>query len=845
MCKEFNCECCSDEIPGDTCTCTDCYHGDEAVGNGQCVLVTPALPPKSCCNTSVPNKESKYNSGSCCGGSPSAPSEPGGDIDKCNLPMAAVPKKCCKTREAQSRPNAPAASNDGCPSTAEVEQISNGRPCYSSQKPDEDASVYANSVNSSNSSTSCSGSDSCCSSKKKQNSNVSVDDQVESSDKLHESLPSSNPGKSCCSSKQNRCCKSKNLTEKQEQTSPNCKSRDMPSSTRTDKPRCSKRTYTSCIGGKGDTAKKIEGQAVPSCCGSSARGASSCDSTKSCCSSKGSIGSVNGKNASEISPNSRRNQVPCCKPKDTEDLDLNIVKTPCCNNKVGDVCSADKKSGNSSKQQPGSENSELVLSSCCDSRKLKENLLEDKSTKPWCRNDTCRPNCLQTADRDSKSENNEGKLEDLCCKEARKVKSCCSGRGAYEEMSPCSVNISKECNRGPPHFVRSMVCSCCEEKESVQSKKRATYCQDACCKSVEQPEDSCQSANSTPNCDDANGCYCSSASTCGWKPTFTISSSTLSLESPSKPTPENDDRDDMPFLPKNCTTKLRVQNICCIMEANLVRECLEPMESVFSVAVNVIGRVAHVQHNPQVTTPTDLVKCLNKVHLGASIMETGSRHDSDKGEKIPKSLKLHGLYLLINTVLFVTAVVGYVLKEEWFQWVAVAEIVFGILPVIKKAYTAIKTCTVDIGVLMLIAIVGTIAIQDWVEGAAVVFVFAVAEGLQDLCMYKVQQTISGLMLKAPRVAVIAKSGECVPIEDVAIGTIIAVRPGELVALDGVVVSGRAAVDESSISGEAVPVEKSVDSVVYSGTVNQNGYIEVRTTSDSSSSTVSKVRLLTL
>ena len=138
------------------------------------------------------------------------------------------------------------------------------------------------------------------------------------------------------------------------------------------------------------------------------------------------------------------------------------------------------------------------------------------------------------------------------------------------------------------------------------------------------------------------------------------------------------------------------------------------------------------------------------------------------------------------------------------------------------------------------SIAGTIPINEWIEGAAVVFVFAVAEGLQELCMYKVQRTIASLMLKSPQVAVIAKTGKCVPVENVEIGTVIAVRPGELVPLDGVVVSGRTAIDESSISGEAVPVEKSVDSMVYSGTVSQNGYIEVRTTSDSSSSTVSKV-----
>lgn len=378
---------------------------------------------------------------------------------------------------------------------------------------------------------------------------------------------------------------------------------------------------------------------------------------------------------------------------------------------------------------------------------------------------------------------------------------------------------------------KAVISSCSDYKISSGNLSPET------CEIVIQGEEEADSDSCTALCDDINGHH----STCtSVRKSFTINTSTMLLGIPNEPTEEESSREDAALLPQKCTTKLRIQNICCAMEANLVRECLEPMESVFSVAVNVIGRVAHVRHNPQITSPTDLVNCLNQVHLGASIMESGSHGDSDKNKKIPSSLKLYFLYLLIQTVLFVTAVVGFAIKENWYQWVAIAEIVFGILPVIKKAFISLKKCTVDISVLMFIAVVGTIAIKEWIEGATVVFVFAVAEGLQDLCMYKVQRTISSLMLKAPQVAVIAKSGECVPVENVAIGTVIAVRPGELVALDGVVVSGRAAIDESSISGEAVPVEKSVDSVVFSGTVNQNGYIEVRTTSDSSSSTVSKV-----
>ena len=314
--------------------------------------------------------------------------------------------------------------------------------------------------------------------------------------------------------------------------------------------------------------------------------------------------------------------------------------------------------------------------------------------------------------------------------------------------------------------------------------------------------------------------------------------------SPPSPPPcnESDINEKKPLLRQH-TTKLRVQNICCAMESKLVQDSLKPLQGVSSIAVNVIGRVVYVRHYPEVTSPTKLVNTLNRVHLGASIMETGSRHPDGENEGLPRLLTSFLIYLLVQTILLMVAVVAFFVGESWYQWVAIAEVIFGIAPVFKKAFVSFKTCNVDINILMLIAIAGTLAIQEWLEGAAVVYVFSFAEALQQFCMFKVQRTISGLMLKAPQVATLASTGECVPVESVTIGTVIAIRLGELIPLDGVVVKGRAAVDESSVSGESVPVEKTVDSKVFSGTVNQNGYLEVETTSDSTSSTVSKVAQL--
>ena len=307
--------------------------------------------------------------------------------------------------------------------------------------------------------------------------------------------------------------------------------------------------------------------------------------------------------------------------------------------------------------------------------------------------------------------------------------------------------------------------------------------------------------------------------------------------------PEDSESSDKKPLDRQKTTKLRVQNICCAKESKLVQKSLEPLEGVESITVNLIYRMVYVRHDPEVTSPTKLASTLNRVHLGASIMETGSNQPDGGSESFPPKLSSFLIYLLIQTILLLVAVVAFFAEASWFQWVAIAEIVFGIPPVLKKAFVSVKTCKVDLNILMLIAIAGILALQEWVEGAAVVYLFSLAVALHEFSMYKVQQTISGLMLKTPQVAILASTGECVPVEAVTIGTAIAIRPGELIPLDGVVVTGQAIVDESSVTGESVSAEKTVGSKVLSGTVNQNGYLEVETTSDSTSSTVSKVAKL--
>ena len=195
-------------------------------------------------------------------------------------------------------------------------------------------------------------------------------------------------------------------------------------------------------------------------------------------------------------------------------------------------------------------------------------------------------------------------------------------------------------------------------------------------------------------------------------------------------------------------TKFRIQNICCGKEADMVSRELEPLNGITAVSVNVVGRVAFVHHDSNIITAPDIVSILNKLHLGVSIMES-SNHDDERALRKEVIIRLAGkcAVLAVVTLLFIAVIVGRSLEYGWLKWLAIAEIVIGAIPIIRKIIINIlKKVYIDINMLMMIAVIGTIVLQEWIEGATLVFVFAIAEVLQQYCVYKVQSAISGEFL---------------------------------------------------------------------------------------------------
>ena len=304
-------------------------------------------------------------------------------------------------------------------------------------------------------------------------------------------------------------------------------------------------------------------------------------------------------------------------------------------------------------------------------------------------------------------------------------------------------------------------------------------------------------------------------------------------------------------------TRLRVAGICCPSETPLIHAILDRRPGVRAVKVIIPTKTVLVEHAASTASAGSIVDALNAARLGASLASAGWGPSGSFDDSAPNAADLASCRamfgeslppqsVMASSVLLLVSLLHYVGGAlDPLGWVALGAVAVGIPPVARKAAGSLRNGVVDINTLVTLAVAGACALREFGEAAAVVALFGVSEWLEDRAMGRASAAMGAVLALRPQFARrLASPDVQTPAEDIAVGETVLVRPGELVPLDGVVVGGNSAVDESALTGESLPVPKRPGNETYGGTVNQGGALEVRVTAPSADSAVARlVRLV--
>ncbi len=211
-----------------------------------------------------------------------------------------------------------------------------------------------------------------------------------------------------------------------------------------------------------------------------------------------------------------------------------------------------------------------------------------------------------------------------------------------------------------------------------------------------------------------------------------------------------------------------------------------------------------------------------------------------------RSLPLEPVFVLITLVTLIGGAIAERTAPAGLSWVFyLAAYVFGGYFGVQAGYSSLRARKIDIDLLMVLAAIGAAAVGAPFEGALLLFLFSLSNVLQDYALDRTRSAIKALSRLRPDTALVLDSptseqGRKVAVGDIPVGSYIQVRPGDRIALDGVIESGASSVDQSSITGESMPVEKRPGDELLSGGINQDGELVVRVTKTSNESTIAKV-----
>jgi len=287
------------------------------------------------------------------------------------------------------------------------------------------------------------------------------------------------------------------------------------------------------------------------------------------------------------------------------------------------------------------------------------------------------------------------------------------------------------------------------------------------------------------------------------------------------------------------TVTLKIEGMDCADESQIIEKKMKSLAGVESFDINLISQLVKIHYMSSVVSIQDIIKTVAETGMKASLVRADERKEKSwwKGKPQILSLLVCGVFIVLA---FLSERLG--VPHQSARYIYGLAILIGIYFPAKMGFLALKTLTLNIRLLMVIGAMGAIFLGFWEEAALLVFIYSLGDVLEAYAVDKARGAIRILMELAPKEALVRRNGNEVilPVEEINIGDVVIVRPGEKISVDGKVFHGTSFVDQSPITGESIPVEKKVGDEVFAGTVNQRGSLEIKVVKKSSDTTLARI-----
>lgn len=281
----------------------------------------------------------------------------------------------------------------------------------------------------------------------------------------------------------------------------------------------------------------------------------------------------------------------------------------------------------------------------------------------------------------------------------------------------------------------------------------------------------------------------------------------------------------------------KIEGMDCREEVALIERRFKHLKGLEAFSADLLGQRLHVKYDAAKLTASA---------IAAAVADAGMRAWLEHEEPLADSpgRTRHQFLLALAAVAFAIGLLGQLLSwptlavRLLFATTITASVPF----TARKAWQSAKLRSLDINVLMLVAATGAVALGQWSEAAAVVFLFAIAQALEGRTLERARLAVRALLDLTPAEALVRDDqGErTTPVDALSPGAIIIVRPGEKIPLDGHVIAGASGVNQAPVTGESLPVDKSEGDEVFAGSINGRGALEVRVTKFRRDTTLARI-----